>query len=150
MLRTTSPNISIITNWGCRGKCWYCIWEIHPLKNVCLDTNWNKLNGFLKKYQHLGKVSISGGGDSLFKFEEKKGWWGKIFNLCDKYNLKIDVHTREKFHNAEFWNKINKCVMSCDNIPEDKKFFKYILSLLKLRITKVITKDDNDKKTQVS
>ena len=145
MLWTISPNISIITNWGCRRNCWYCVWEKHPLKNVCLDTDWEKLEGFLKMYQYKGKVSISGGGDSLFKFEEKKHWWNNLFKLCNKYKLKIDIHTREKLYNRSFWEKINKCVLSCDVLSNDISFFNYILNITKLRITKVITYETTDK-----
>ena len=133
-------NISIITNFGCQADCWYCIWKKHPLRDVKLDTNWDKLEKFLIKYRNNGKVSVSGGGDCLYKFDIYKPWWEKLFSLTKSYNMKIDVHTREKFYNKDFWEKhINKCVFSSDNMQEDCDYLEYLSKLVKLRITHLIT-----------
>lgn len=65
-IHTMTKNISIITNFGCRAKCWYCIWKGHPYEKVQLETDWNKLEQFLYQNRDKGKVSVSGGGDCLY------------------------------------------------------------------------------------
>lgn len=134
-----NKGISIITNWGCPEKCWYCIWEFHPLKNTQLQTDWNKLESFIKEHQSLKKFSISGGGDCLFRYNEHLDWWNKIFDLAYKYNMKIDVHSRTKFYDVNFWKKINKVVISCDNLNVDKHYLRLINKFCTVRIVKVIT-----------
>ncbi len=139
MLRTISTNISIITNFGCRAKCWYCIWKGHKFEFINDKTNWVKLEKFLFKYKNKGKVSVSGGGDCLYKYKKHRTWWQKLFKITNKLSMKVDVHTREKFYNKLFWTKINKCVFSSDNLSQDKKYLQYLGKLTKLRITHLIT-----------
>lgn len=143
MLRTISPNISIITNWGCPEECWYCIWKKHPLKNVCLKTDWNKLTKFLVDNKNKGKVSVSGGGDCLYRYSAHKIWWNRLFNITKKLNMKIDVHSRTKFYNDNFWSKINKCVVSSDIIDDLKNYPAYLNQFTTVRIVKVITDETN-------
>lgn len=141
MLRTTSPNISIITNFGCQANCWYCIWKKHRLKDVSLETDWNKLENFLIEHKSKGKVSISGGGDSLYQYDRYIGWWIKLFEITTELNLLVDVHTREKFTHQKFWKRINRCVFSCDKLEDDIEYLKYIKQSTKLRITHLVTTD---------
>ena len=84
--------ISLITNFGCDTNCWYCIWRHHPLKDVSNNTDWDKLECALALFPQ-DKISISGGGDPLFRFENNQSWYGKLFFLCEKHNKKIDIHT---------------------------------------------------------
>lgn len=145
MLRPTRPNISIITNFGCRANCWYCIWKTHPLRDVQLETDWEKLRGFLVKYQDRGKVSVSGGGDCLYRYDQYVGWWKRLFEETSDLRMLVDVHTREKFAHQGFWRRINRCVFSSDNLSDDEEYLEYLAKLVKLRITHVVTKNTTDK-----
>jgi len=141
MLRTTCPNISVITNFGCRANCWYCIWKGHKLEKVSELTNWDKLYDFLNLYKNKQKVSVSGGGDCLYKYDTYKEWWDKFFNITNKLNIAVDVHTREKFVNDDFWAKINRCVFSSDKLEKDIDYLRYLARLTKIRITHLVTAD---------
>lgn len=141
MLRPTSPNISIITNWGCRSNCWYCIWKNHPLKDIQLKTNWKKLEKFLEDNKEKGKVSISGGGDCLYKYDRYVGWWIKLFKITKHLNMKVDIHTREKFTHQGFWKRINRCVFSSDKLEDDREFLEYLTNFTNLRITHLVTSE---------
>jgi len=132
-------NISIITNFGCRTNCWYCIWKEHRLKDVQLETDWDKLYKFIKANQHKGKLSVSGGGDCLFNFEKYREWWNKLFKICNELKIQVDVHSREKFYDMNFWQKINRCVASSDFLKDDIEYFKWLRQYSKLRITHVVT-----------
>lgn len=63
--------LSIITNFGCHGKCPYCITKTN---NIAVPkTTIDGLNN-LSNYLHENKyniVSVSGGGDPLFQYEKK-------------------------------------------------------------------------------
>lgn len=140
MLRTTCPNISVITNFGCRANCWYCIWKGHELENVKDPTDWVRLEKFLYDNQEKGKVSVSGGGDCLYRYDIHVGWWIKFFKITSQLDMLVDVHTREKFTNQSFWKKhINRCVFSSDVLREDKEYLIYLTQLTKVRITHLVT-----------
>lgn len=139
MLRTISPNISIITNWGCPSKCWYCIWKGHPLENVNLETDWTKLREFLWKNRHKHKVSVSGGGDCLYKYEEHSKWWRMLLKTCDDYGLKVDVHSRNIIKKDDFWKQINRVVMSSDITDDVIDNLLYLYPLVKIRVVHLVT-----------
>lgn len=135
----TNPNISIITNFGCKSGCWYCVWKTHPLKDVKLETDWDKLYTFLETYKDKKKFSISGGGDCLNEYSKYKEWWDKIFEISRNLDMLVDVHSRERLYETSFWSKVNRCVVSSD-VPND--CFAYLLWLryfTKIRIVHVIT-----------
>jgi len=137
-------NISVITNFGCRADCWYCIWKGHELEHTRLDTDWNKLEKFLTDNKELGKVSVSGGGDSLYNFKEYEGWWSRFFNITSSLNMLVDVHTREKFYDSNFWRAINRCVFSSDSLLDDVLYLDYLKRLTKIRITHLVTDKTTD------
>jgi hypothetical protein len=142
MLWTTGPNISVITNFGCRTDCWYCIWKGHSLEHVNKPTDWDKLEKFLYDNRKKGKVSVSGGGDSLYEYDKHADWWDKFFKITSNLNMLVDVHTREKFTNRCFWREhINRCVFSSDSLMQDIDHLKYLAQLTKIRITHVVTAD---------
>lgn len=143
--------ISIITNFGCRANCWYCIWKNHKLEHTHPDTDWVKLEQFLEQYKDKGKVSLSGGGDCLYKFDQIRDWWNKFIPLIESKHMLLDVHTREKF--LDFgWikNHINRVVFSSDHldIPNhniskvpDRQYLKVLSKFTKIRIVHLITKN---------
>ena len=134
-------NISIVTNFGCKTNCWYCIWKEHRLKNVCLDTDWEKLEKFLTDNKHKGKVSVSGGGDCLYKYDEYKDWWNRLFEITDKLKMLVDVHSREKFYDDAFWSGINRAVVSSDKLCDDLEYLEYLVGRTKVRVTHLVTAD---------
>jgi organic radical activating enzyme len=135
-------NVSIITNFGCSADCWYCIWKRHPLHHyfqTAQNTNWEKLEAFLKHHAHKGKVSISGGGDPLYQFTKNTDWWKNLFKLCRKNKMLIDIHTREKLHDDNFWRTINRCAFSSDLLDDDVQHLNYLTTVTQLRIVHVVT-----------
>lgn len=138
-----SETLSIITNFGCKYDCWYCIWKVHKLENCRDDTNWILLEKELKKHR---KISISGGGDCLYNFDLNENWWKKLFEITKPLNILVDIHSRTPLVNNKFWSKINKCVFSSDRLTDYEKIhLRYILSVTKLRITHVVTSGTTDK-----
>lgn len=150
--------ISIITNFGCRANCWYCIWKGHKLENVRPETDWNKLEQFLEKYKYKGKVSLSGGGDCLYKYEENKEWWNRFLKIVNNKNLLLDIHSREKVDQSnQFWytffKQINRVVFSSDHLDivnkntdngnkvTDREYLKWLRSITNVRITHLVTKN---------
>jgi hypothetical protein len=110
------------------------------LEHARPETDWPKLASFLHQHTFLGKkVSVSGGGDSLYRFEQHRKWWERFLYLAHYYNMKVDVHTREKFRKAEFWFGINKCVFSSDKLENDIGFLNWVSRYTKLRITHLVT-----------
>jgi len=146
MLRTISPdsiakNKSIITNWGCSHNCWYCIWQKHPLKNVCHETNWDKLEKFLTT-DWLPKVSVSGGGDCLSRYEDHIEWWDKFFSICYCHNIMVDVHSRTMFREVKFWRKVNRAVFSLDLLTfQIRDYLEFLAIHTKIRVVHVITRN---------
>jgi len=133
-------NISVITNFGCNANCWYCIWKGHELEHINEPTDWNKLEKFLYNNRNKGKVSVSGGGDCLYKYDKHVDWWIKFFEITLNLNMLIDIHTRKKFTHQSFWRKhINRCVFSSDKLNQDEKYLRYLSQLTKIRIIHLVT-----------
>jgi hypothetical protein len=87
-----------------------------------------------------GKVSVSGGGDCLYKYDEHVGWWIKFFEITNELDMLVDVHTREKFVHHPFWkNHINRCVFSSDTLDPDTEYLRWLSHLTKIRITHLVT-----------
>jgi hypothetical protein len=87
--------LSIITAFGCRFNCPYCIWrqEGREYDPYFYDrAKW--LSSF---YQNVNETfSISGGGDPLKDFNIHGRFWSRIEALCESREIQYDVHT--SFH----------------------------------------------------
>lgn len=138
-------NISIITNFGCKFNCWYCIWKHHRLKDTNVKTDWVKLEAFLLKHIEKGKVSVSGGGDPLYNYAENKDWWKKLFDICSKLGIKVDLHTREKYFDKSFLSNINRYAFSSDKLEDDLEHLETLTKYTNVRIIHVVTKNTTDK-----
>jgi hypothetical protein len=100
------------------------------------------LEKFLSDNKEKEKVSVSGGGDCLYRYDANKGWWIKFFKITNKLNMLVDVHTREKFIHQSFWEKnINRCVFSSDRLVDDKEYLIYLSNFCHVRITHLVTAD---------
>jgi hypothetical protein len=135
-----NKGFSIITNFGCYRNCYYCIWKTHKLKDVRQDTDWNKLEGILEGLR-VDKVSISGGGDPLYMLNQNKNWYKKLFGICSRIGLLIDIHTYELTFNQFILDNINKYVLHTDRyrISYEKALIEKLSKHTKLRINFVIT-----------
>ena len=76
--------LSIITNFGCHYTCPYCVVmenNLHIPKTTMggLDDVWR----YMQEYD-CNWISISGGGDPLYKFEQHEKWYEKLFYLNTK------------------------------------------------------------------
>jgi len=135
--------LSIITNFGCDTGCEYCIWKLHKLNSILTkfnSTDWNSLYRYLKQ-NSTKKISISGGGDPFYKYNDNRDWYWILFKICKKLNIKIDVHTSKIILNNVFLSKFNKIVLHLN--PED--FLIHVNDLLlipnKKRLVFVINND---------
>jgi len=105
--------LSIITNFGCDTGCSYCVWNLHPLKDFKGPYDFNKLSRILSFFPQE-KISISGGGDPLYKFPDcfqnwgLKWWYEKLFEICNK---KIDIHTSKLISDEIFIKRFNRYVL---------------------------------------
>lgn len=84
--------LSIITNFGCHGKCPYCITKTN---NIAVPKT--TIDGLknLYRYLHLVRkyniVSVSGGGDPLFQYEKNVEWYRTLFKILD--GIPLEMHT---------------------------------------------------------
>lgn len=89
--------LSILTNFGCHFSCRYCVYRENKINIPYTNYKtfgWNELEIELKK--HKGElVSVSGGGDPLYNYENKENqlWFDKLFKLLYKYNCRLELHT---------------------------------------------------------
>ena len=74
--------LSIITNFGCHGKCPYCIVRENGI-NVP-KTTIDGLNDLESVLQGTGRniISVSGGGDPLHEYEKHFDWYRNLFKIC--------------------------------------------------------------------
>lgn len=85
--------LSIITNFGCHGKCPYCIvlknginvpkttlGGLRDLKDTIINNDYNI-------------VSVSGGGDPLHNYEEHTDYYKELFLNLIAANVPMEMHT---------------------------------------------------------
>lgn len=94
--------MSVITNFGCHYKCPYCIVKennLHIPKTTLQGLN--KLSYALYNH-HCNIISISGGGDPLYNYEQHVDWYRKLFNIAlrdhfsgggEKVAIPVEMHT---------------------------------------------------------
>ena len=92
--------LSIITNFGCHGKCPYCIVRENGIK-VPKTTlaGLDALTTVLKETE-TNIISISGGGDPLHEYIKHVDWYRKLFSIvnnyyvnCSRYHIPVEMHT---------------------------------------------------------
>lgn len=85
--------LSIITNFGCHYSCPYCI-----VKNNNIEVPETTIKGLSNLKQTLigygcNIVSISGGGDPLYNYEEHKDWYGELSLILESMGIPMEIHT---------------------------------------------------------
>lgn len=92
---------SIITDFGCKTGCEYCIWKKHSLydekhekfmSSIFNEHYWEKIK-FL--FRNSKKVDITGGGDPFcnFKSNVSKLFYDRLTREIESSNVMISVHT---------------------------------------------------------
>jgi len=142
--------LSIITNFGCDNACEYCIWKQHELRDHYTSlhsTNWEKLYEFVVSSED--KISLSGGGDPFYKFENNMDWYKKLFQLCYK---KIDVHTSKIITDFDFLTAFNRIVLHINPWFYNLDVLKQYKNKLRLVcvITEELTKEKIDEIIEAS
>lgn len=85
--------LSIITNFGCHFGCPYCI-----VKNNHIDvpkTTIDSLDLLEEAIKFVGAniVSVSGGGDPLHNYRLHRAYYHKLFGICRKLDIPLEMHT---------------------------------------------------------
>lgn len=88
--------LSIITNFGCHGKCPYCIVRENGIKVP--KSTIEGLNGLEQAIKDTGAtiLSISGGGDPLHGYDTNMVvpmYHGMIIGIGMKCNIPVELHT---------------------------------------------------------
>lgn len=137
--------LSVITNFGCHGKCPYCIVRENEI-NVSTTTlnGLNKLDYYLK-YYNSKLISVSGGGDPLHNYDIHIDYYNKLFNILKNNNCKLEMHTSYINSNFEY-EKCERVVYHLFNINQLKTIKRH--SNEKVRVVFVVeenyTKEDID------
>lgn len=128
--KTKNKCLSILTNFGCHFSCPYCV-----VKNCGIDipkTTVEGLQGLERAIIENGCewISISGGGDPLYKLEEHSDWWNKLFSIVfdptlgPALNIKLSLHTSylsDEYPDEDgssVFEAFDKVVYHCRNISD--------------------------------
>lgn len=87
--------LSILSNFGCHFSCPYCVYRENHIsipKTTVEGFGWVELENELKNYKE-DIISISGGGDPLYNYKDNIEFYNKLFELLNKYNIKLELHT---------------------------------------------------------
>ena len=85
--------LSVITNFGCHWECPYCITKKTGIGIP--QTSVHSLDKFEEAINEVKPtiISVSGGGDPLYDFSNHKDFYQKLYEICDKKGLPIEMHT---------------------------------------------------------
>jgi hypothetical protein len=154
MYTENNKGFTIITNFGCGNNCKYCITKHHPiLQNATTDKakiDWKYLEQCISE-SDAPTVNLSGGGDPFFDWQNNMDFYIHVYNLTDKYNKKLDIHTRILPDSLDLISKFRKIALSIE--LNDKKAIEQLKNMLpeieettKIRVINVLnermTKED--------
>lgn len=85
--------LSIITNFGCHGKCPYCIVRENGIDvpKTTLDGLDNLLDVY--KDNNCNIISLSGGGDPLHNLVKHLDYYIKLMDILESNNIPLELHT---------------------------------------------------------
>lgn len=141
-----NKGFTIITNFGCNNKCSYCISKHHPiLQNRTTDIdniNWNYLEECIQK-TNSPKVNLSGGGDPFYNYVDNINFYSNIYNISQRNNKLLDIHTRILPNDFELVMLFNKIALSVEYndteaINNLNEKYKYIKNLTNIRAIQVV------------
>ena len=88
--------LSVITNFGCHGKCPYCIVRENGIKvPKSTMSGLDKLEEAIK-LTGATIVSVSGGGDPLHDYDKNPlvpMYNGMVMGICIKTGVPLEMHT---------------------------------------------------------
>ena len=136
--------LSIITNFGCHFECPYCI-----VKKNGIDVPSTTIESldYLEeaiKAEGANIVSVSGGGDPLYHYHAHRDYYDRLFDICRKLNVPIEIHTSYKdTWRFPYWD-CHRMVYHCLNMY-DLEAVKRCCNE-KVRVVFVVTKNFNRKR----
>ncbi|MBA5685924.1 radical SAM protein [Rugamonas apoptosis] len=116
-MRPKSPNFSIVVNWrekgfGCAKACTYCNWRDSPLLPHGGQSK-EEISSFIKKCDKPF-ITISGGADPLYKFEEYSPQLLAMIQTIKEHGYKARIITRELQHIAKLRGIVDYFSVSLD------------------------------------
>lgn len=110
--------LSVITNFGCHYSCPYCI-----VKNNNLHIPKSTIDGLysLKKAIELTDcnwISVSGGGDPVWDYENHKDWWDCFFDTT--MAKCVELHTSMIHHSSFSYSSFDRVVYHLCNFEQLK------------------------------
>lgn len=135
--------LSIITNFGCHGRCPYCVVRENGI-NVP-ETTLFGLGGLNKAIEETGAniVSVSGGGDPLHNYNEHKYWYTELFAMLINMNLPLEMHTSylESKFPYEKCKRVVYHLLTLDQLDQIERRGKEIIRVVYV-VEKWMTKSD--------
>lgn len=133
--------LSVITNFGCHYTCPYCV-----VKKTGMSVPKTTISG-LKNLITCAKdvsaniISVSGGGDPLFEYEDHLDWWNRLEFLCLTNGYNLEIHTSYIRNLYPAFENLERMVYHC-------RSFKDIANVSrkgkeKVRVVFVVTPDFN-------
>lgn len=139
--------LSIITNFGCHGKCPYCIVRENGIKVP--KTTLVGLDNLTKalKVTNRDIISISGGGDPLHEYEKHVDWYRKLFSIvnnyhvnCATYSIPVEMHTSYMTDESTFpFYDCKRVVYHLNTFEQLKHIHRTVNEIV--RVVYVVTKD---------
>lgn len=112
--------LSIITNFGCHYSCPYCI-----VKENNLHIPKTTINGLYNVGKYMEEfncnwISISGGGDPLYDYNQHKDWYDELFYL-NQGKYKLEMHTSYILSNRMVYRLFDRVVYHLHNVEDIKR-----------------------------
>lgn len=112
------PNFTVIVNWkekgfGCAKACSYCNWRSSPLLPRGTQSP-EAVSAFIHQCKK-SFVTISGGGDPLYRFEDNHSTLLAMVNTIKAQNFKVRIITRELQHVAKLKGIADHVSISLDD-----------------------------------
>lgn len=82
------------TRFGCRFKCHFCSWRKRATELGDIFPTMKNIDGFLAKFQGV-VVTISGGGDPLYRLERNWKRLSKLVDWIHDHGMLAEVVTKE-------------------------------------------------------
>ena len=116
-MKAASQNFTIIVNWkkkgfGCAKACSYCNWRDSPLLPHGAQSA-KDISAFIKQC-NKSFITISGGADPLYKFEEYGPQLLAMIQIIKEYGFKVRIITREIQHVAKLKGIVDYVSISLD------------------------------------
>lgn len=139
--------LSIITNFGCHGKCPYCIVRENGIKVP--KTTLGGLDNLTKALKETNRdiISISDGGDPLHEYEKHVDWYRKLFSIvnnyhvnCATYSIPVEMHTSYMTDESTFpFYDCKRVVYHLNTFEQLKHIHRTVNEIV--RVVYVVTKD---------